>query len=144
MVEQLLMKISDDITEIKKGQDSMREELTEVKASQDHLREELTRVKESQDLLREELTDIKQEQSAMVIDIQDMKEKQIVMNERLINVESKQQLVFEQTGKLTEYYTNIMSQLKQTARKEDLEYFDKKLGYHEREIYQIKQRFSAP
>ncbi len=60
-------------------------------------------------------------------------------NERLTNLESKQQIISEQNRKLTEYHTETMSQFEQLATKDDLDYFDKRITQHDREIFKIKK-----
>ncbi len=54
------------------------------------------------------------------------------------NIQAKQQIVFEQTAKLTEYHNETQARFAQLATKDDLSYFDQKIGRHEREIFNIK------
>lgn len=73
-------------------------------------------------------------------EIKEVKLEQQKTNERLTNIESKQNIIYEQTGKLTEYHTETMAGFKDLATKDDLEYFDKKITEHDREIFKMKNR----
>ncbi len=81
----------------------------------------------------DEIKDVKEEVSAV-------KAEQQKTNERLVNIESRQQIIYEHTGKLTEYHTEKMASFEHLATKEDLSYFDKKITEHDREIFKIKNR----
>lgn len=59
-------------------------------------------------------------------------------NKHLQSIDSKQHIIYEQTGKLSEFHTETLSILEQLATKEDLEYFDKKITEHDRNIFKIK------
>ena len=78
--------------------------------------------------------------ASMASDLKSVKKEQQYTNERLTLIESKQNIIYEQTGKLTEYHTETMSGFDQLATKEDLSYFDKKITEHDREIFKIKNR----
>ncbi|WP_042472495.1 hypothetical protein, partial [Bacillus ndiopicus] len=86
------------------------------------------------------MSGMKTEMHGMKVDIQELKIEQKKTNERLDGIEAKQHIVYEQTGKLTEYYTEIMARFDQLATKEDLDYFDQKIAKHEREIFKLKNR----
>jgi len=90
--------------------------------------------------LRNELNGLKNEVNGLKNEVTQVKQEQQKTNERLTNLESKLHIVYEQTGKLTEYHTETMSKLEHLATKEDLEYYDKKISQHEREIFKIKNK----
>lgn len=81
----------------------------------------------------DELKEVKKE-------VSNVKQEQKKTNERLTNIESKQNIIYEQTGKLTEYHTETMAGFQNLATKADLEYFDKKITEHDREIFKIKNQ----
>ncbi|MEI3597083.1 MULTISPECIES: hypothetical protein [unclassified Oceanobacillus] len=60
--------------------------------------------------------------------------KQAVKNAEDISV------IKENQEKATEKHNEILSTLNDLATKEDLEYLDKKVGEHDREIFKIKNR----
>ena len=62
------------------------------------------------------------------------------LKETTSKMETKLNSVYEQTAKLTEYHGETLARFEQLATKEDLEYFDKKISEHEREIFKIKNR----
>lgn len=59
---------------------------------------------------------------------------QVVTNAEYISV------VKDKQEKTTESHNEILSALNNLATKEDLEYLDKKVGEHDREIFKIKNR----
>ncbi len=73
-------------------------------------------------------------------ELNEIKREQQNTNERLDRIDSKQYIIYEQTGKLSEYHTETLSQLDNLAAKDDLEYFDKKITEHDRKIYKMKNR----
>lgn len=83
---------------------------------------------------------ILKELQAVKTEVSNIKKEQQITNERLTNIESKQNIIYEQTGKLTEYHTETMAGFEALATKEDLEYFDKKITEHDREIFKMKNR----
>lgn len=90
--------------------------------------------------ISDELKGVKEEIAGIKTDVFEIKLEQQKTNERLTSIESKQQIIYEQTGKLTEYHSETMSHLEQLATKDDLDSFDKKISQHEREIFKIKNR----
>lgn len=72
-----------------------------------------TVIKESLQPIEKELQDLKQE-------IADIKIEQQKTNERLTSLESKQHIIYEQTGKLMEYHTETMVRLYQLVIKDDM------------------------
>lgn len=67
-------------------------------------------------------------------------EKFIQINKRFDEIEEKLNATVEQTAKITEYHSEVTKKLNEVATKQDLEYVDKKLGKHDREIYAMKNR----
>lgn len=90
----------------------------------------------SERLLKQILDELK----SVKEEVAEVKLEQQKTNERLTNIESKQQIIYEQTGKLTEYHAETISQFEQLATKDDLDYFDKKISQHDREIFKIKNK----
>ncbi|MCE7791525.1 hypothetical protein K8O68_03680 [Salipaludibacillus sp. CUR1] len=62
------------------------------------------------------------------------------LKETTARMEKKLDTTFDQTGKLTEQHDTMMARLDKMATKEDLEFFDMKLGKHDREIYDLKKQ----
>ena len=62
------------------------------------------------------------------------------MNDRLTILESRQQKIYSQTGKLLEFRNEAIARLDQLATKEDLDFFDIKMGSHDREIFKLKSK----
>jgi regulator of replication initiation timing len=76
--------------------------VTNMEAEQQSVKKDISLIKETM-ATKEEVTEIKLEQQKT--------------NERLTSIESKQQIIYEQTGKLTEYHTETMSQFEQLPPK---------------------------
>lgn len=93
-------------------------------------------------MLRQILNELKDVRNRMATkdDILAVKDELAKTNEHLTNIESKQDMIYRQTGKLSEYHTEIVSRLEEVVTKEDLTYLDKKLGEHDREIFKLKQK----
>lgn len=68
--------------------------------------------------------------------LQDIKHEQQVTNERLTNIEVKQQVIFEQTGKLSEYHTETISHLNNL--RSDIEFTYQKTALHDLKINRIE------
>ena len=64
----------------------------------------------------------------------------IDLKETTSKMETKLNSVYEQTAKLTEYHGETLARFEQLATKDDLDYFDKKISEHDREIFKIKNR----
>lgn len=76
----------------------------------------------------------------ILAELKEIKHEQQKTNERLDSIDSKQHIIYEQTGKLSEYHTETLSRLDNLATKDDLEYFDKKITEHDREIFKMKNK----
>ena len=61
-------------------------------------------------------------------------------NERLDGVKAKLHIVYEQTGRLSEYHAEITSRFEQMSTMQDLEFFEHKLARHEHEIFKLKRK----
>ncbi|MUV37120.1 hypothetical protein JNUCC1_00926 [Lentibacillus sp. JNUCC-1] len=88
------------------------------------------------ELLQQILAGIQDLKKEMV----EVKTEQKETSRRLTSMEGKLQIIYEQTGKLTEYHTETIENFEHLATKEDLTYFDKKITEHDREIFKIKNR----
>ncbi|KXH87508.1 hypothetical protein [Sporosarcina sp. HYO08] len=128
----------DDITQILRS--VLREELQPIQQELKQLNnrvnlieKDLGQVKEDLGQVKEELGQVKEELGQVKEDLGQVKETVIVMG-------AKQQIMYEQTARLSEYHSETMTKFEQLATKEDLEYFDKKISEHDREIFKLKQR----
>ncbi|MFD1848818.1 hypothetical protein [Oceanobacillus bengalensis] len=135
MSEQLLEKIIEELQGIKQLQQETKQEQYEMKLEQQGTKQELVALKQEQYEMKLEQQGTKQELAALRQEQQGMKQEQRITNERLTNIETKQSLIYNQTGKLTEYHTEIMSSFEKLATKDDLVYYDKKIGEHDRHLF---------
>lgn len=93
--------------------------------------------------MREVKTDVrslKTEMQEVKADVQNLKAEQQKTNDRLDGIEAKLHIVYEQTGRLTEYHAETMTRFEQVATKDDLEYFAQKIAEHDRDIFYLKKR----
>ena len=68
-------------------------------------------------------------------ELQAIKQEQRVTNERLTNIETKQHVIFEQTGKLSEFHTETISRLDRLQT--DVEFTYQKTALHDLKINRI-------
>ena len=85
-----------------------------------------------QSVLSESLTPIQTELQGLKNDvanikngIAEIKHEQQKFTKQLEGIDAKQQIIYEHTGKLTEYHTETMKSFEQLTSKENLSYFDK-------------------
>ncbi|GAA0431812.1 hypothetical protein GCM10008983_05510 [Lentibacillus halophilus] len=131
MDQQLMEQIFSELKEIKQTQENTNDRLT---AFEQNTNERFTS-------LDNRLTEFEQNTNERFTASENrMTEFEQSANERFSNIESKLQIVYEQTGKLTEYHEQTMAALERVATKDDLTYFDKKIGEHDREISKLKER----
>lgn len=90
--------------------------------------------------IKEDINGMKEDINELKSEVNGIKEEVSDMNVRLTSIESKQDIIFIQTGKLSEFRDETAATLSQIATKEDLEYFDAKASRHEREIFKLKKR----
>ena len=140
MSEQLFSQIIDELKEIKEEQKEIRKEQVEMRNEQNLMREEQNLMREEQNLMRQEQNLMREEQIEMRQEQKEMRQEQHNTNDRLTAIESTQHIMYGHIGKLTEYYTDIMSRFDQLATKEDFNYLNYKINQHERELYEIKQK----
>jgi len=95
------------------------------------IKEELNGVKLEQAGIKQEFGGMKQENSGI-------KQEQETTNEHLSSLQSKQDLIYNQTCKLTEYHEEKQEKFERLATINDLKYYDTKIGEHDREIYNLK------
>lgn len=69
-------------------------------------------------------------------ELQAIKQEQQVTNERLTNIETKQQVIFEQTGKLSEYHTETISRIDRLQT--DVEFTYQKTALHDLKLNRIE------
>lgn len=115
----------------------VEEAIHPVKVSLNELKDNLVNLQEEQHAMRNDLATLQKDQHAI-------KDEQQKMNTRLKKVEVLLNLTYEQTGHLTEKYQEISSKLENVATREDLVYFDKKLGEHDRQFHKLEQKFDEP
>ncbi|GIN73195.1 hypothetical protein J14TS2_36700 [Bacillus sp. J14TS2] len=137
--------LKEDVTTLKTDVSSLKEDVTTLKTDVSSLKEDVTTLKTDVSSLKEDVTTLKTDVSNLKEDVSTLKVEQqktsvhmAKMDERLSNLELKQDSIHEQTGKLSEYHSETISYFEVLATKEDLEYFDKKISEHEREIFKIK------
>ncbi|GIN57389.1 hypothetical protein [Lederbergia ruris] len=99
---------------------------------------EIKEIKTDISTLKTDVSNLKEDVSTLKVEQQKTTTHMAKMDERLSNLESKQNSIHKQTGKLLEYHSETISHFETLATKEDLEYFDKKISEHEREIFKIK------
>lgn len=90
--------------------------------------------------LKVDVQDLKIEMQGVKADVQQLKSEQQKTNDRLDGIEAKLHIVYEQTGRLTEYHAETMMRFEQVASKDDLEYFAQKIAEHDRDIFYLKKR----
>lgn len=88
----------------------------------------------------EEIKSVKDGQKMANKKLGNVEDKIISIENRLDNIENKLGATIEQTAKLSEYHSEVMNKLENVATKEDLIYYDMKLGVHEKEIFNLKMR----
>jgi len=88
----------------------------------------------SQQILEQILDEIKEIKQVHI----NMEQNLQATNDCLTSMESQQKAIQKQTAKLSEYHTEVLAKLENVATKDDLTYFDKKIGEHEREIFKFK------
>lgn len=70
--------------------------------------------------IKTDITELKQDVSELKQDISAIKSEQQITNDRLTRIESKQGLIYNQTGKLSEYHTETIARFDQLATKKEL------------------------
>lgn len=88
-------------------------------------------------VIKESLQPIEKELLALKKEVTDIKVEQQKTNEHLTGLESKQHIIYEQTGKLTEYHTKTMARLYQLVTNDDMSILIRKSPL-DREIFKIK------
>lgn len=139
MSEVILNKILTEITGIKHELKEFKRDTSQNLASvkQDLANFKLD-TKQNFDAVKQDLADFKLDTKQ---NFDAIKQEQAITNDRLSSLETKQEIIYNQTGKLTESHSEMISLLKNLASKDDIDYLDKKIGEHDREIYKIKNQF---
>ncbi|WP_203248562.1 hypothetical protein [Sporosarcina beigongshangi] len=116
----------------------IREELQPVKQELQHLNQRMEKVEIRLDNIEirlekveTRLDNLENRVGSIGVDLAEVKDK-------VSAIDARQQILYEQTAKLSEYHAETIACFDQLAMKEDLEYFDKKLGEHDREIFKMK------
>lgn len=76
----------------------------------------------------------------ILAELKDVKHEQQITNERLTNIEEKQQMIYEQTGKITEYHTETTSRIDRLQT--DIEFTYQKTALHDLKIHRIENNSS--
>ncbi|GAB2560831.1 hypothetical protein [Gracilibacillus alcaliphilus] len=84
------------------------------------------------------VNDLKADVGGLKTDVNDLKTDVGGLKEKQDTFERKQDILVENAGNLMEGQTRIEKQLESFVRKKDLDYFDKKIGEHDRELYILK------
>src|SRR5699024_11027570 len=115
------------------------DELKGIKLEQHEMKSEMTSFKQEQLEMKNDVYGIKQEVNKMKQTQNKMQHDLQTTSDRLISMESQQKAILEQTAKSLEYHSEVLAKLEHVLTKDDdLEYFDKKIGEHEREIFKLK------
>ncbi|MBP1916395.1 chromosome segregation ATPase [Lederbergia galactosidilyticus] len=137
--------LKEDVSTLKEDVSVLKEDVSTLKTDVSNLKEDVSTLKTDVSNLKEDVSTLKTDVSNLKDDVSTLKAEQqkttahmAKMDERLSNLELKQDSIYKQTGKLTEYHADTISHFEKLATKEDLEYFDKKTSEHEREIFKIK------
>lgn len=88
--------------------------------------------------LKADVNGLKAGMNSLKGEVKELKTEQEKTNDRLSSIESKQNLIYEQTGTLSDFRTETLSRLDKLVSKGDLAYYDKKISEHDREIFNIK------
>ncbi|WPK11126.1 hypothetical protein R6U77_14695 [Lysinibacillus louembei] len=130
---ELLELLVHKVTGMEGSIQDLKTEMQEVKADVQSLKTEMQEVKADVQSLKIEMQEVK-------ADVQNLKAEQQKTNARLDGIEAKLHIVYEQTGRLTEYHAETMMRFEQVATKDDLEYFAQKIAEHDRDIFYLKKR----
>lgn len=135
------MKIDDTVD--KRGGENMDETIVDqMMNTQTAILQQLKEMTEQTELRfdqidqRFERMDMRFDQIDQRFERMDMRFDQI--EERMDSFESKQDILTEHVGYLIEGQSEIKEQLNTFATKNDLEYFDKKIGEHDRLLFDLK------
>ena len=82
------------------------------------------------------LQQILEELKGVKTELKDIKCEQQLTNERLTNIEVKQQVIFEQTGNLTEYHNETISRIDRLQT--DIEFTYQKTALHDLKINRME------
>lgn len=134
--------MKDEIYNLKHEMEGMKGEIHNVKNEMEGMKGEIHNVKHEIDGMKDDILDMKSQINSR-FDVLDIRTSTLEMEIANVKqdqqeIKAKQQIVFEQMGKLSEFHKETMSRFEQLATKQDLEYFDLKISQHEREIYKIK------
>jgi len=99
---------------------------------------DVSSLKESQDLMKDDTSGMKSDISGIKVEMTGIKDDIFSLKETTARMEKKLNITNEQTGKLTEQNHTILARLDNMATKENLEFFDMKIGKHDRDIYKEK------
>lgn len=132
-----LNELKDNVAYLQEEQHAMRNDIATLQKDQHAMRKDLTTLQKDQHAMRNDLATLQKDQHTI-------KDEQQKMNTRLKKVEVLLNLTYEQTGHLTEKYQEISSKLENVATRDDLVYFDKKLGKHDRQFHKLEQKFDEP
>lgn len=89
----------------------------------------------------EELKGVKTELTDVRTELKDVKCEQQLTNDRLTNIEVKQQVIFEQTGNLTEYHHETISRIDRLQT--DIEFTYQKTALHDLKINRMENTNNA-
>lgn len=134
------MATKDDYSSLKSDMSYVKNELRDVRSDVSTLKDDMANVKGDVSTLKDDMTNVKEDVSTLKDDMTNVKNELMKTNEHLAKIETKQDLIYRQTGKLSEYHTEIVSRLNEFSTKEDLTFLDKKIGEHDREIFKLKQK----
>lgn len=111
----------------------MKEELQPIK-------EELQDLNRRVDSIESHIEKIETNVGKLEIRVGTMEKDLSALKEITASTETKLQVVYDQTAKLTEYDEETMARFQQFATIEKLAYIDVKISEHDREIFKMKHR----
>lgn len=129
MSEALLKQILNEVTGIKSDVAEMKSDLAGVK-------NEVTEIKNDLAGVKTEVAGMKNDVVSMKSEITNIKEELQETNKRLTRIEKKQNGIFEQTGKLSEYHDQTNARFDQLQT--DIEFTYQKTAIHDLKFNRIE------
>lgn len=116
----------------------MSNDITEVLRSV--IKEELQPIKEELQQLNRRVGNIELRVETIETRVGNIENDLGNLKETTLSVQEKLLIILGQTVRLSEYHDETISRFNELATKEDLEYFDKKISEHDRDIFKIKMK----
>lgn len=130
MSEPLLQQILAELQGIKSDISELKHDVTELKHDVGELKHDVSQLKQEVAGIKNEVAEINTRLTHVESEIDDLKE-------TTSRIETKQQIIFEQTGNLAEYHTDLQEELHHI--KDRLQFTTVKLTENEFEIFKLKK-----